>query len=40
MSEPPMTPAEQLKDDDLLTLEEFINLTKNAFGGERILRLN
>ena len=29
-----------LKDDDLLTLEEFVELTKNAFGGERILSLN
>ena len=28
-----------LKDDDLLTLEEFIELTKNAFGGDRILCL-
>ena len=29
-----------LKDDDLLTLEEFVELTKNAFGGDRILCLN
>ena len=29
-----------LKDDDLLTLEEFVELTKNAFGGDRILSLN
>jgi hypothetical protein len=29
-----------LKDDDLLSLEEFVELTKNAFGGDRILCLN
>ena len=29
-----------LKDDDLLTLAEFVELTKNAFGGDRILCLN
>lgn len=29
-----------LKDGDVLTLEEFVELTKNAFGGDRILRLN
>lgn len=28
-----------LKDDDLLTLEEFIELTKNAFGGKKIVNL-
>ena len=29
-----------LKDDDMLTLEEFVDLTKNAFGGDRIMCLN
>ena len=28
-----------LKDDDLLSLEEFIELTKNAFGGDKIRNL-
>ena len=28
-----------LKDDDLLTLEQFIELTKNAFGGDKIRNL-
>lgn len=28
-----------LKDDDLLTLEEFVELTKNAFGGDKIVNL-